>query len=215
MAARRTQIGLLAAVGLSACVMVNLLYLQPVPASRLPMIGLGTSVETTPMAPKTAGPRVVSAADADDTAKAIHRELETRGYSTTGGEAGRGLLLQAAILAYEYDHGLPLTAEATETVLRRIVLGAAHADAVMPGTNGTPAGPRAEEAIRTVQQSLSAIGYGPIKVDGHLGAASTRVIRDFERDHGLPETGRISAPLVAALARLAAQGRLAKGRSGL
>jgi peptidoglycan hydrolase-like protein with peptidoglycan-binding domain len=70
----------------------------------------------------------------------------------------------------------------------------------------------AESAIRSVQTSLARLGYKPGRVNGRLTPDTARAIREFEVDQSLPESGRISGPLVARLDRLAGGGRIASRR---
>ena len=129
----------------------------------------------------------------------------------TGTDEGvTNLVTRAAIMAYEVDHGLALTAQPSEDLLRTIVLGTAAADA--PAVGPLKVGPHAEQVIRTTQQSLAGLNYGPIKVDGFMGETTVAVIRRFEREHGMPETGRISGELVAMVAKLAALGKVQGGK---
>ncbi|MGH8675485.1 MAG: peptidoglycan-binding domain-containing protein [Burkholderiales bacterium] len=143
--------------------------------------------------------------------RAVQRELQTRGYEVGSPDGMPGLITRAAIMAYEADRGLALTAEPSEPILQHILLGASkeHAKTAVPA----PApGPEAERVIRTVQQSLANLGYGLKSVDGRLGDQTSRSIREFEAHYGLQQTGRISGQLVARLARLAGQGRIADSR---
>jgi hypothetical protein len=54
---------------------------------------------------------------------------------------------------------------------------------------------------RAVQQRLADLGYKPGKADGLLGPRTRAAIRAFERDNGLPETGRPSPAVIHALSR--------------
>src|SRR4029450_13008123 len=63
--------------------------------------------------------------DADAaTIGAIQRELKSRGYGPLAGDGVMGLTTRAGIMAFEHDHGLGLTGEASEELLKRILLGA-------------------------------------------------------------------------------------------
>ena len=154
-----------------------------------------------------------TAGDGPEVVRAVQRELQVRGYETGTADGMPGLVTRAAIMAFEADHGLQLTGEPSDMLLQRILLGtASEPKRGAPGQTGQPA-PEAERVIRTVQQSLASLGYAPGAVDGRLGDQTVRIIRDFESDQGLAETGRISGQLVARLARLAGQGRIAdKGK---
>ena len=141
--------------------------------------------------------------------RAIQRELTARDYEPGLVDGVPGLVTRAAIMAYEYDHNMPLTGEPSEALLRRIILGASYTGS--RGAAKLPLGvkPHAERVTRTVQQSLLAMGYQPGTADGVVGEDTSRAIREFEMDHGLVPTGRVSGHLVAQLARLAGRGRLA------
>ena len=144
--------------------------------------------------------------------RAIQRELKARDYEPGLVDGIPGLVTRAAIMAFEYDHNMQLTGEPSEALLRRIILGASYAG--HSGAARLPAGvkPHSEQVTRTVQQSLLAMGYQPGAADGVVGEDTSRAIREFEMDHGLVPTGRVSGHLVAQLARLAGRGRLASKR---
>ncbi len=148
------------------------------------------------------------AAASPDVVRAIQRELLARGYETGTADGMPGLVTRAAIMAYQADHGLTLTGTPSDSLLQNVLLGASNGTPKKPGEPS----PEAEQVIRTVQQSLASLGYSPGSVDGHLGEQTVRTIREFEIDQGLPQSGRISGQLVARLARLAGQGKLADGR---
>lgn len=111
-----------------------------------------------------------------------------------------GLLTRAAIMAFEHDNRMALTGEATETLLKRLLLGQS-AGKVNASDAGKVRSDQAEIVLRTVQQSLAALGYQPGKVDGRVGEETERAIREFEMDHGLDPTGRVSAELFSRLAK--------------
>ena len=147
-----------------------------------------------------------------ETIRAIQRELSARNYQPGVVDGVAGLVTRAAIMAYEHDHDLPLTGVPSEALLRRIILGASYDGGGRPAESGSGAGTHAQRVTRTVQQSLLALGYQPGKADGVAGEETARAIREFEMDHGLVQTGRISGYLVAQLARMAGRGRLASKR---
>ncbi len=135
-----------------------------------------------------------------ETIRAVQRELTTRGYGPLVADGVPGQVTRAAIMAFEHDHRTALTGEATETLLKRILLGQSGASEVDQGY-GKVRSVHAEQMIRTVQQSLVALGYQPGRVDGLIGEESERAMREFEMDQGLVPTGRISAELFSRLAR--------------
>ena len=137
-----------------------------------------------------------------ETIRAIQRELETRGYGPLARDGAMGLATRAAIMAFQYDHGLALTGEASEELLKRILLGASAG--IDPAGAGRAKSAQAEQVIRTVQQWLAALGYQVGRVDGRLGEETVKAIRDFEMDKGLVPKGRVSAELVVRLSDAAA-----------
>jgi peptidoglycan hydrolase-like protein with peptidoglycan-binding domain len=139
-----------------------------------------------------------------DTIRAIQRELDQRGYGPIAADGVMRPVTRAAILSWEYDNKLPLTGEATEALLTRLVLGA-------PGNEvGTSArevqSAHAEATIKRVQRLLSANGYRPGPADGRLRSDTVEAIRAFEQDQGLAPKGRVSAEVLARLQ--ASTGRL-------
>jgi peptidoglycan hydrolase-like protein with peptidoglycan-binding domain len=137
--------------------------------------------------------------------RVIQKTLNAQGYEPGTPDGITGVMTRAAVMAYEADNGLPLTAEPSEDLMRRM-------------ERGTPAlvrkGPpdvktlEAATLIRNVGQWLAAIGYPVSKNETSMSKALVRAIRDYEASQKMPETGRISAPLVARLSR-AGQGRSA------
>lgn len=139
-----------------------------------------------------------------DVVRGIQRELNARGYAAGSPDGVAGLMTRAAIMAYEHDYGLPLTAGATQDLLSRIVLGSSAPSPSNRAASRT-AGDQADTVIRTVKQQLTARGYAVGKIDGNQSDELARAIREFEIDQKLPESGRISGPLVSRLTRLQAQ----------
>lgn len=140
------------------------------------------------------------------TIRAVQGELGRRGYEPGTVNGAPGLVTRAAVLAYEHDHGLPLTADPSPEVLAHLRHGtSAPGAAVGIEAGATPQAGHAEAVIRSVQQSLGALGYLAVSADGIATDETVRAVREFEMDAGLVPSGRISGPLIARLAR--AQGR--------
>jgi peptidoglycan hydrolase-like protein with peptidoglycan-binding domain len=145
-----------------------------------------------------------------DTIRAIQRELNQRGFGPVGNDGLMRPVTRAAIMSYEHDNRLPLTGEATEALLARLVLGAPATDA--PSGAGEVRSPHAEATIKQVQRLLAANGYRPGTSPGQLDAATVAAIRAFEKDQGLSPKGRISAEIVARLQSSGARLKSAEAR---
>lgn len=132
-----------------------------------------------------------------DTVRAIQRELKKRGSTVVPVDGSLRPVTRAAIMAFEHDSGLPLTGEANEDQLKRLLLGASSVQAT--GKAGEVRSPHAEAVIKMVQRHLGERGYRPGATDGRLSGLTAAAIRQFENDQGMRGTGRISAELLARL----------------
>lgn len=210
------------AIVMTGAVAINLMALQDEPVSRRLESPNALASQAGPW-PETALPQGASATPAAyvssrddlqptdaDVIRGVQRELNARNYDAGPPDGVAGLVTRAAVLAYEHDYSLPLTASPSPALLSRIVLGSSA-----PQTSARAgAGPtnEAQGIIRAVKQNLAALGYQPGKIDGVNAPELQRAIREFEVDHRLQETGRISAPLMSKLLALQAATAQAKAR---
>lgn len=158
--------------------------------------------------PKAKTTSEVNSTSGSETVRAVQRELQTLGYYTGQHDGVASLMTHAAVMAFQHDHAMPISGEPSETLLKALILGASPVSArARPGPEVIKGSP-AEQVMRTVQQSLASLGYGIAKVDGRVGDDTQRSIREFEMDQAMKPSGRISAPLLAKLARAASAGRM-------
>ena len=162
----------------------------------------GSSLDLAALAASSAPTK---AASQQEVTRAVQRELQIRGYETGARDGVAGVMTRGAIMAYEHDHGLALTARPSQELLKAIVLGEAGKG---KGVKAETA--EAQDVIRSVQRSLAKLRYKPGPANGRLTPETARAIRDFEGDQALPETGRVSGPLISRLARLSSEGRVAR-----
>jgi peptidoglycan hydrolase-like protein with peptidoglycan-binding domain len=132
-----------------------------------------------------------------DTVRAVQTELNRLGYGPVVADGVMRPAARAAIMAFEHEHRLALTGQATQGLLKMLLFGA-------PATAGAAApveapSPQAQAMIRQVQQMLSGRGYRPGAIDGRLSAETVAAIRIFEADQGLVPKGRISAVVLERL----------------
>lgn len=142
-----------------------------------------------------------------DLVRAIQTSLAARGYEPGAPDGLAGLMTRAAIIAYESDSGLALTGVASDDLLRRLQGVTPVAPVPARGTSPQIKTLEAATLVRDVGQWLGVLGYPVAKNETSMSPALVRAIRDYEASQKMPETGRISAALVARLSR-AAQGRL-------
>lgn len=148
--------------------------------------------EKMPVIPEAEGEPVVI--------RQVQRELLKRGYGPVVPNGIIGPLSRSAIMAYEFDNAMPLTGEATEVLLKRMLDGPPTARAADPLARKIKS-PEAEQVVRTVQHSLTSLGYEPGRINGRLSDETERAIRQFETAASMTSTGRISAELFSQLAR--------------
>lgn len=132
--------------------------------------------------------------------RSIQRELNDRQYGAGRPDGVAGMMTRAAIMAYEQDFGLTITGEPSEELLSRIVLGASANSGGAARQSAQPQSKAATDVVRHVKKQLTALGYATGAGDGALTDEIAAAIRTFEGQNGLPVSGRISAPLVNALA---------------
>ena len=152
-------------------------------------------LETSPLATDPVAARTA-------TVSGVQAELARRGYQPGSIDGAAGLVTRAAVLAYENDNGLPLSADPSPELLAHLRHGTA-APGLAIGLDGEarPPSSHAEVVTRSVQQSLRQLGYLASGADGQISEGTIRAIREFEMDSGMIPTGRISAPLVNQLAK--------------
>ncbi len=134
-----------------------------------------------------------------ETVRAIQRELTARGYEPGPVDGILGVMTRAAIMAYEHDERLTLTANPSEALLERIILGGVGQ--APSARQGVPA-QNAQLLARSVQEALARLGYVPGAADGVVSTNTARAIKAFERDHNLAPMGRISGRLVSEIGRV-------------
>jgi peptidoglycan hydrolase-like protein with peptidoglycan-binding domain len=169
---------------------------QPTPAA--PADGPKRAALVKPGAPGAETDLEVPPDEADiEAVRSIQRELKRRGYGPLVADGIMRPAARAAVMAFEHEHRLPLTGEATQALLKHLVFGipAATRAAGAPEVQS----PHAEALVKDVQRLLASRGYRPGAIDGRLSAETVKAIRVFETDQGLEPKGRISAQIVTRL----------------
>ncbi|MCG8559622.1 MAG: peptidoglycan-binding protein [Hyphomicrobiales bacterium] len=203
MGALQARLVCLALIGITAAISYNALYLQngrhPAPFSS-DANGSAKAKRTITHAvprrrPAPPARRKPAASVSRDTVRAIQRELGTRNYDPGPVDGVAGILTRGAIMAYQHDHELPTTGEASDAILEHIVLGRG-------GRTGAATPEETVALIKAVQQVLAQQGYAPGPIDGIVGEATRKAIEAFERERSLKVTGRISGKLLREIIRV-------------
>lgn len=144
-----------------------------------------------------------------ETVRVVQAELNRLGYGPIAADGVMRPASRAAIMAFEHDHRLALTGEASQALLKQLLFGGPAAAAGSGSVEVRSA--HAQAVIEDVQRRLASRGYRPGAIDGRLSADTVAAIRTFETDQGLVPRGRISAALLERLERphsgMAAGGR--------
>ena len=117
---------------------------------------------------------------------ALQRELGRHGYADQLQAQANGLRL--AVLAYEFDNGMPLTGEPTEALLKLVLFGLDQA----------PRGAFADRAeanprlVVEIQKALLGLGFFRGALSGRMDVWTSEAVKDFERHRGLRLTGRLT-----------------------
>lgn len=210
MAARRPFDALACALAAACTVMifVNALMLQQ-----------GRPVAPSPVAvraaPQSAAPaHRVEAPKRSDLVEQVQTALAERGLYDGVVDGLKGDETVTAIRAFEQSQSMAPTGEASEKILAALMTApirkgesaaaaqkaaaAARAQTQAPASTGSTS--TTEGRLMAAQRALAKIGYGPVSIDGKMGAETRNAIKAFERDRGMPETGELTPPVVRALA---------------
>lgn len=132
-----------------------------------------------------------------DTVAGIQRELKRRGYHA-GPEDGQAHVgLREAIIAYEFDRGLPLTGEPTQQLLKELLF--APFSPAPPQQLSPKRLESTVELVKQVQTALASLGYGPQAINGRVDDQTRAAIRLFQTERNIPATGTLSERLLLEL----------------
>jgi peptidoglycan hydrolase-like protein with peptidoglycan-binding domain len=227
----RETVGLVMATAATLAIFINALFLQrgphpaPIFASRplvhpvrkiaLPPARVAPPpARVTPAPPQAAAPHQ----DRGQLVAVIQKELGRKGFYDGPVDGLWGAKTDAAVRAFEQAAGMKRAAQPSDDLLRAIKTSTVQAKTsaaparpndpiaklLAPSNGGAPATAAATPTaqVRAVQRTLAEFGYGQIKPTGVVDADTRTAIEKFERQHGLPVTGRYSERLVHALSAM-------------
>jgi peptidoglycan hydrolase-like protein with peptidoglycan-binding domain len=182
-------------LGLTAAISVNALYLQGAGptegAASAPSPATVQSIGSLSGAPKAAIPaEAPRAAVSLEIIKGVQRELARRGYRV-GSEDGRiRIITREAIIAYEFDRGLALTGEPSETLLKDMIFAPVPAKAER--TRSEQRFEADARLVRRVQQLLADLGFGSPAASGAMDDATRAALRQFQTNRKLAVDGALN-----------------------
>ncbi|GJM02815.1 MAG: hypothetical protein DHS20C08_13160 [Rhodomicrobium sp.] len=138
----------------------------------------------------------IESADAD-TGRKLVMEVQVRlselGYNPGSHDGIAGPTTLAAVMAFEFDKGLPQTG-----IVDREILAVLNAKKDAPSRNeaSKALARQGPELVTALQSALTSLGYNTGKADGVIGPLTRMRIRAFERDNKMDVTGRISGRLI-------------------
>ncbi len=188
-------------------IFINALFLQkgPHPA---PMFATQPLAKVqAPLAPKVATLQPEAEVAAPSRAQliaGIQRELNRRGFYDGTADGVWGAKTDSAARDFIQAAGLTINAEASEGLLRAIVVSRLTANRGVPPRPHDPIADllAPSKRVLAIQRALAEFGYGQIKPTGTYDAVTRDAIAKFERDHRLPVTGEISDRVVRELAAM-------------
>ena len=121
--------------------------------------------------------------------QAIQRELAHRGYDPGGVDGRVDIETRSALIAYEFDKGMPLTGEPTEAILKSLLFSVGEGVGVERAEERFE---RRRELVAEVQSMLAKMGYGAPEGHGRLDATTRQAIEKFESDRNLTASGRLT-----------------------
>jgi len=154
-------------------------------------------------------PAAVPAPITVDLVRSLQRELKRRGYEPGSIDGTLGDVTRAAIMAFEDDQGLEITAMPSDELLAALRSGQIGALRRADPTNEERRG-TAADITRMVQDALTRLGYSAGVSSGQKNEETERAIRSFEKEQGLVPSGRISGELMMRLFNASAGKRVAQ-----
>jgi peptidoglycan hydrolase-like protein with peptidoglycan-binding domain len=199
------MVAMLAATGLSLAILYNALLGQSAGQGFTSKLAGGES-GTTRLDVSAKGAGNTIQLKYDPVAENVQRELQAVGFYKGDIDGVVGRRTRDAILAYQKANGLEVTGQPSPDLVEHIRYTRQIAEASLFTGSVEPA-PDAEQRarVRRVQTALAELAYYQGEISGELERPTVIAIRQFEREHGLPETGTISGDLMDELAKVSGQ----------
>src|SRR6185503_3504885 len=128
----------------------------------------------------------------------VQRELRNDGLYRGPIDGAWGRRTEAALGAYQANHGLAVTWRLDPATIRAMGFGPDELAGRMPeqAPDLTAGPPLSRETVRRVQERLARAGFRPGPADGVWGSGTAAALRDFQHARGLQPTGDLN-PITA------------------
>jgi peptidoglycan hydrolase-like protein with peptidoglycan-binding domain len=125
----------------------------------------------------------------------IQQALAEHGFDAGPADGRMGGKTERAIRAYQKKAGLPVDGKVSQSLLDHIKFTQPRIEA-----DGRKSAARKPDAtVREIQTLLAERGYRPGPVDGFAGGRTADAARAYQKDSGLPETGKLDQALLDSL----------------
>jgi peptidoglycan hydrolase-like protein with peptidoglycan-binding domain len=205
--------GVVAISGLTVAILVNALALQTEshPSPFFPRASL-MGPDRDPARQRTSRETTASLPERSPLIESLQAALVARGLYDGQPDGLFGPRTQAAIRAYQEKVRLEVDGRPSEALLARLKTGSPVVKVttqsidpiagLIKSTSAAPPSPP-NKRLMAVEQALADLGYGPVRIDGVMDAATRDAIARFERDRALEPTGAMSPRLLRELASVA------------
>jgi peptidoglycan hydrolase-like protein with peptidoglycan-binding domain len=143
--------------------------------------------------PQQSGPQQPGPPQPSPLVRAIQKKLAHFGYRALPQDGIASPETRAAILAAEFEQGMPLTGEPTEQVFAALLFLEASGRSTLGSTERFERDP---ELIKAVQDVLAKLGYTSGPLNGQLDNLTRGAIRRFEADRHMRAEGRLTARIL-------------------
>jgi peptidoglycan hydrolase-like protein with peptidoglycan-binding domain len=134
------------------------------------------------------GPAKPAKAEPSPVVRALQKKLTQFGYRGLPQDGLPNPETRAAILAAEFEEGMPLSGEPGDAILKGLFFLEASGKTRLASTERFEAN---KTLVQEVQDLLAKLGYSSGPVDGQLDARTREAIRKFETDRRLKPDGRL------------------------
>jgi peptidoglycan hydrolase-like protein with peptidoglycan-binding domain len=124
--------------------------------------------------------------------------LKGAGFDPGPADGIMGRRTTLAVMEFQRNHGLPVTGRLDRETLNKIEpfagpQGRSKAGGRHKGQGKGMSAARCDRGVFKAQNRLQKHGYHPGPADGMMGKRTCHAVKQFQRDYGLPVTGRIDS----------------------